>query len=389
MIKSVLDKKRDTIIEDWIDWILKHDDYKNRTREELRYTVSFAFDGVYLFICEDDTAKLDEFITMIAEMRLAQGFPLNAVQYAFEGFRVVATSHVIAAMRMPDLLDSFMLVYEAVNYAKNHFAEYYQQLTTSVVKKHMAELELVIEELKAERDRAELAVRLKDNFLSNVSHELRTPLTIIMGFAKLIWNGTSPPERMPELAKVIYTSGESLLRLVEEIIMMSRLASGEKEFFKNYVYVNELLKESVEETQKAYPGEAGRWVYDFVEPEPLLIGDHRKLQMMFFNILANAVKFSPPGSRIAIRTWVEQTTLHVDVTDEGIGVPQEDRGRIFEKFNQRESDLSRRYPGVGHGLFLAKMIANFHNGDIVHADNPAGRGSVFTITLPIRQREEK
>ncbi|MBI4666125.1 MAG: HAMP domain-containing histidine kinase [Nitrospinae bacterium] len=384
-IGHILSSGKESIIGEWIAHVRKHQVYADRSHDELLGTVSSAFNGYLRFIRDGDRAHLDDFIGFIAAKRLAHGFPLSAVQYGLEVFRGVAAQRIFSLAPHSDQPKMLNLVFEAVNYAKNHFAELYQDLTASKIQEQMRELESAIDQLKEEKARSEASARLKEQFLSNISHELRTPLTVVLGFSRLIANGTAPAEKAPELAGLIQKAGSSLLRMVEEILLMSKLATGNAKLYSHYVWLNDLISEAVKKAQMEFPEHNRKWDVVLPEPEPKIVGDHQKLEVLFFHLVANAMKFSPPGSRIIVRARVDNPAgfVIVDVIDEGIGIPDHVKEWIFDRFRQIEENLARKYSGMGHGLALAKMIANVHGGDVTLSSSEQGKGSAFTVTLPI------
>ncbi len=381
-LKDVITSRKDEILDEWIVWIRKDPSYAFLEKDELIPTVGEALEGYVELICDNKPGRLDGFVDLITEKRIALGFPLHAVMHAFEGFRRVMTP-ILLDHDNSDLAGALPKIFDASYYASNIIAKRYHVLASRKQAEYMRELEESVRHMKIEIDRAERASKLKDNFMANVSHELRTPLTVILGFSKLICDHAVPPEKMSELAEIIHSSGSTLLRMVNEIIMMAKLETGEEKIQNHHIYLNDLLRESAGKAQTEIINESRKWEFTLCMPEPVLIGDFEKLQTLFFNLFANAIKFSPSGSKISICSRIDMFDVFIDVVDEGIGVSAEERDSVFEKFRQVEGDMGRKYAGTGLGLSLARMVALYHGGDISVAPNSGRKGSVFTARLPL------
>lgn len=381
-LENLLGENRAEILSKWVETVNRIKEYSDTPKSELFDNLGKAFDGYIDFICYDNSEKLDIFLEFIAEKRIALGFPLNAVQHAAGAFVPIAITIILdkAGKNSASFISKAVQV---MSYASENLSAQYQTLALQEHQSNMQHIEETIQQLMIEKERAEKAVRLKNNFLANITHELRTPLTVILGFSKLIWKESIPTEKLQELGEIIHTSGNALLRLVDETIMMAKLESGEEKIESSHVYLNDLINASVKAAHQILKNDTHEWIMDLCKPEPMIIGDFEKLQSMFFNIFTNAVKFSPEGSRITIRSYVKNFDALIDISDEGIGISPEDRDEIFEKFHQKDGDTGRRYPGTGLGLALSRMVAIYHSGEITLSANPTGKGTTFTIRLPV------
>jgi len=240
--------------------------------------------------------------------------------------------------------------------------------------------------------RALEASRAKSIFLSNMSHELRTPLNSIIGFAAILMarlDGQIDP-RFARFLRNIHTSGEHLLRLINTILDLSKIEAGRMELHLEELRIGEILSEM----ENLMRGVAAENEIDIEvripEDLPLVMADAIKLKQVMFNVLSNAVKFSPVRSTIVVQAEVvaeEDSSLgvealRIDVVDRGIGIRFEDQEVIFQEFRQLDEGASRRFQGTGLGLPLALRLMELHGGTVL-VDSLPGLGSTFSVLLPV------
>jgi signal transduction histidine kinase len=241
------------------------------------------------------------------------------------------------------------------------------------------------------RQRLELAEasRLKSAFLANMSHELRTPLNAIIGFSELLHDGKVGPvtAQQKEFLGDVLASSRHLLHLIGDVLDLAKVESGTMEFHPRPVDVDAVVRE-VRDTLRADAGDKGVAVeVDVDDTLPPVVSDERKLKQLLYNYVSNALKFTPEGGRVAIRVRPEPgERFRVEVEDTGIGIREQDLGRLFREFQQLDNGPARRYAGTGLGLALCKRIAEAQGGS-VGARSALGQGSVFYAVLPCRLRE--
>jgi two-component system OmpR family sensor kinase len=220
------------------------------------------------------------------------------------------------------------------------------------------------------------------DFVANVSHDLKTPLTSIQGFAQAILDGTAnTPEELAQAAGVIYTEADRMHRLVLDLLELARMDTGIADFQRQPVDIGNLLRSLIAKlSPQAHQAQVGlRAEIGTLFP---LTGDEDRLVQAFTNLVDNALKFTPAHGEVVIRAGRVGEHLEVSVTDTGPGIPTEDLSRIFDRFYQADKSRSGDQRGSGLGLAIAKEIILAHRGTIT-ARSPAGRGSTFTVTLPI------
>ncbi len=222
--------------------------------------------------------------------------------------------------------------------------------------------------------------RMKDEFISIVSHELRTPLTSIRGALGLVASGVlaNKPDKSQRMLSIALENSDRLLRLLNDILDMERMASGKVAMLKQPCHVGELMQRGADSIQ-ALAQEAS--VSIVVEPaEVELLADPDRLIQVFTNLLSNAIKFSTPGSKVWLTATVSSTYILFQVKDCGRGIPPERLEKIFERFQQVDSSDSRAHGGTGLGLAICEKIVQQHGGRI-WAESTLGEGSTFSFTI--------
>jgi signal transduction histidine kinase len=233
---------------------------------------------------------------------------------------------------------------------------------------------------------AEIANKTKSDFLSNMSHELRTPLNSIIGFTEVLQDALygEMNEKQREYLGYINTSGRHLLDLINDILDLSKVESGRTEVNLSAVSVRAVLELSMTMLRERALKRAIALECSIApEADVDLVSDGHKIKQVVFNLLSNAVKFTPDGGRVSIDARrTEGGFIGISVTDTGIGIKEEDLGRLFKEFSQLESPLQKRYEGTGLGLVLSKRLMEMLGGSIA-VRSQEGVGSVFSIAIPL------
>lgn len=227
-----------------------------------------------------------------------------------------------------------------------------------------------------EREQAE---RIRREFTANVSHELKTPLHAISGYAELLSAGMVKPEDMPRFAGNIYTEAQRLILLVEDIIRLSQLDEGAAGMGREQVNLAQLVRETVRSLDSVA---AEAQVTVETELENVSVnGIEQLLSGVVYNLTDNAIKYNHPGGTVTIRLSARGEQAILQVADTGVGIPEESRERIFERFYRVDKSRSKEVGGTGLGLSIVKHAVMIHRGTI-HVDSTLGKGTTITVTLP-------
>jgi len=249
-------------------------------------------------------------------------------------------------------------------------------------------LDLIVKLEESNRKLLE-ANRHKSVFLASMSHELRTPLNAILGFSELLidaGNGQYPPATRKRFLEQIHASGKHLLGLINDILDLSKIEAGQMELRLQKVDVAEVVNEVVSTVE---PLVAQKTMHLQIARAGAgeITADAGKVKQMLLNLVSNAVKFTPEGGTVTIETRRLDDSVELSVTDTGIGIGSQDQERVFHEFQQVDSGVGRAQAGTGLGLTLTRRFARLHGGDVRVVSEP-GKGSVFTIVLPITARAE-
>ena len=245
------------------------------------------------------------------------------------------------------------------------------------------------QELIEKTKEVEKATHLKSEFLANMSHELRTPLNVIIGFSELMIDevsGKINSEQRQSLTDIL-TSSRHLLDLINGVLDLSRIESGKVELKPENFSINELIESVTRRMAPILTSRSQSLDVETKEPLALVYADEAKLEQVLINLVDNASKYSPDGSKLNIEAATKGNWCQVSVIDNGIGIKKEDQERIFEPFSRLNSKLAEERVGTGLGLAVVKQIVERHGGRI-WVESEFGKGSRFVFTVPLAKREK-
>lgn len=348
------------------------------------YEVFEAMDGVQAL---EQVGGVDLLILDLRMPRMDGLEALRQIRQSRPGMPVIvvsgagATADVVAALRLGALdyllkpLDDLAILDHAVDRAMEitqmrREREAYQRRLEEQVRLRTAEL------VKAHA--------AKDEFMAMVSHELRTPLTPVM----LILNGAESDDRCPadlrEDLAVACRHLELEARLIDDLLDVSRILSGKLELRKGECDVHEAIRLAVAVYHEQMGAKQLKLDLDLKAPRSRMIGDAGRLQQVFWNLLGNALKFTPAGRSVTVSSSnPTPETLMIQVQDTGIGMSADALARAFVRFEQADRSTTRKYGGLGIGLSICRAVVDLHGGMIEAASEGTGRGSTFTIRLPL------
>jgi signal transduction histidine kinase/CheY-like chemotaxis protein len=308
---------------------------------------------------------------------------LRAVQHAVEKVALErrVAEHAAALQRAHDQLEALVARRTAELEAAN------EELRREIAVRERAEsekAELLVREREARRE-AEAANRLKDEFLATLSHELRTPLNAILGWAAILLRPGLDRVTVERAAEVIERNARAQAHLVSDLLDVSGIITGKTRLELARVEVPAVVAAAVESVLPAAEAKQIRVEVD-VEPDlPALVGDAARLQQVTWNLVANAVKFTPEGGRVDVTARRHGDGIEISVGDDGAGIPAEFLPHVFERFRQRDSSTTRAHGGLGLGLAIVRHLVELHGGSVAAESDGEGKGATFRVRLPRRE----
>jgi PAS domain S-box-containing protein len=281
------------------------------------------------------------------------------------------------------------------------FCEWYNSVLSDDRGKFVSVLSLVLDvtarqsaeeeraaSLLRERDarrHAEEADRLKDEFLATLSHELRTPLTSILGWASMIRNGEVEGSNVARAIETIERNARSQARLIDDLLDVSRIITGNLRLDLHPLNLAPIVHAALDALRPTADVKGIRLQTQFEPEECLVKGDSNRLRQVIWNLLSNAIKFTQRGGSVNIDLNCVESTARLRVLDTGDGIAAEFLPYVFDRFRQAEGSISRKQGGLGLGLAVARHLVELHGGTIGAESEGLGRGSAFTVDLPLAQ----
>jgi len=244
------------------------------------------------------------------------------------------------------------------------------------------ERESLLESERAARNELERAGQLKDEFLATLSHELRTPLNAILGWSQLL-SISSQPSDLKDGLDAIRRNARAQAQLIEDLLDMSRIISGKVRLDVQSTDLASVIQAAIESISPAAEAKDIR-IRSVLDPQAGNVsGDPTRLQQVVWNLLTNAIKFTPKGGKVDV--FLERVDSHLEITvrDTGIGISAEDLPVVFERFRQVDSSTSRSHGGLGLGLSIVKQLVELHGGTVRVTSPGENLGSTFVVALPL------
>jgi PAS domain S-box-containing protein len=227
------------------------------------------------------------------------------------------------------------------------------------------------------------ASQLKDEFLATLSHELRTPLNAILGYARMVRSGIVTADRVARAVEVIERNATSLTQIVEDVLDVSRIVSGKMRLNVQPVDLPEIVRNAVDGVVPAADAKGVQIEVALDPPAAPVSGDPERLQQVIWNLMSNAVKFTPRGGRVQVRLQRVDAHVEIVVADTGIGISKEFLPFIFDRFRQADAGMTREHGGLGLGLGIARQLVEMHGGTIHATSGGSGQGATFRVALPL------
>lgn len=249
----------------------------------------------------------------------------------------------------------------------------------------MSGLLVVLHDITRERKLSQL----QQEFVANVSHELRTPLTTIKSYVEaLVDNPMDDMSLQHRFLRVVENETDRMVRLVQDLLILSRLDYQQVRWNKEWVDVKKLAEETFEQVAVELEEARLYWSIQIPHDLPALFLDRDRIKQVLLNLLSNARQYTPPEGLITLRAVVEEGDVTVSIEDTGSGIPPEDLTRVFERFYRVDKTRSRDHGGTGLGLSIARQIIEAHGGRM-QVESSVGQGTRVSFTLPLAQDLEE
>jgi PAS domain S-box-containing protein len=232
------------------------------------------------------------------------------------------------------------------------------------------------------RETAEIANRLKDEFLATVSHELRTPLNAVLGWTSLLRGTQMDAARRAKALEIIERNARLQQKIVEDILDVSRIIAGQLRLDKEPMPFRPVVEAAIESVQPMAEAKSIRFTVELGDDPAIIIGDHDRLEQIVWNLLSNAIKFTPEGGAVRVSLDVTESRVELVVSDTGVGIAPDFLPHVFERFRQGDARVTRAHGGLGLGLAIVRHLTEMHGGSAAAVSAGEGKGATFIVRLP-------
>jgi PAS domain S-box-containing protein len=233
------------------------------------------------------------------------------------------------------------------------------------------------------RGQAEIANRTKDEFLATVSHELRTPLNAILGWTRMLRTGAVEPKQLARVLETIERNARAQTQLIEDILDVSRIIAGKLRLNIQKTDLHVVARQAMDAVRPAAEAKSVRLDCELTPGSGEFAGDPDRLQQIIWNLLANAIKFTPRDGRVELRVERVVSAARITVTDTGLGISPSFLPHVFDRFRQADSSITRAQGGLGLGLAIVRHLVEVHGGTVMAESEGEGKGSRFTVQMPL------
>jgi PAS domain S-box-containing protein len=241
--------------------------------------------------------------------------------------------------------------------------------------------------LKLAKNQAEEANSAKDRFLAVLSHELRTPLTPVLAIVQMLHEEPEMNDDARAWLDTIQRNIQLEARLIDDLLDLTRISNGKVQVSKRKINLHEVIADAVATCQEDVRRKNLSLVLNLAAKKTTIEGDPARLQQVFWNLIKNAVKFTPEGGQISIETQLKGGEIECVVSDTGIGIPAESLSRVFEPFDQGDETITKQFGGLGLGLAISRALVEQHGGHVAARSEGRGRGASFHVSIPVIEQD--
>jgi signal transduction histidine kinase len=299
--------------------------------------------------------------------------------YVFRGYAAGAVDYLVKPVAA-DVLRSKVAVFVELFNRQLALKRAHEELEDRIAER-TRELAQAVQGEQAARLEAERANRVKDEFLATLSHELRTPLNAIMGWAHVLSQSATDRDTVQRATAVIRQNAAAQAQLIDDILDVSRVVGGRLVLDTAVVTLKTVIEDAVNALGPAAAAKAIH-VECLLDDHLNVIGDRDRLQQIVWNLVSNALKFTPKGGAVRVRLRAVGDDVEIEVADTGIGIPADFLPFVFDRFRQADSSMSRRHSGLGLGMAIVRHLVELHGGTVAVASQGEGQGTTFILRLP-------
>ena len=297
--------------------------------------------------------------------------------------RVAASAFGALTATVGLVIYAFFRVVGARERAERELAEV-QRLEADRLRLTNEQLAAALEGEQRARQEVEAASYMKDEFLMTVSHELRTPLTAIYGWARVLGTKQMQAEQQAKAIAAIERNAHAQTRLIDDLLDVSRAISGKLRLEVRPVNVGDVVRTAIETVRPAMSAKGVQFEAVYDPQAPMISADPDRLQQIVWNLMSNAIKFTPEGGTITVAVSRIDSGVELTVTDTGAGIAPDFLPHAFERFRQADTGTRRRFGGLGLGLAIVRHLVELHGGTVVAESEGEGQGATFRVRLPVR-----
>jgi signal transduction histidine kinase len=250
------------------------------------------------------------------------------------------------------------------------------------LREQQAALEEALDGERRARAQAEAANRMKDEFLATVSHELRTPLNSMLGWAAMLNRHSVDAPTLQKAADAIERGARAQSQIVDDILDTSRMVAGQLRLEHQPIDAGAVIAEAIETVRVAATAKSLS-LHVALDPDLMVLGDRGRLSQITWNLLANAIKFTPMAGMVEVRGSRRGDWIEIAVQDSGIGIDASFMPRLFDRFSQADSSTTREHGGLGLGLAIVRHLVELHGGTVAAESEGRDRGATFVVRLPV------
>ena len=265
-------------------------------------------------------------------------------------------------------------------------SELERSIRYSIQQRRVEQQRLILAQEQTARREAESANRAKDQFLATLSHELRTPLNAILGWAQILQLGKVDPDTLHQAIDAIQRNAKAQAQLIEDLLDVSRIVSGKVRLEFVPVNIKSVVEAAIDAVKLSAESKGVHLVREFDDACAAVLGDSTRLQQIIWNLLTNAIKFTPAGGTVRVEVTCPQRDVQITVSDTGKGIEAEFLPYVFDRFRQADSSTTRTHTGLGLGLAIVRHLVELHGGSIKVESAGRGLGTTFTVSLPLANR---